>query len=344
MKARRRLSDGKLSRDAMDAGTAEAVAFGTMAAGLVIGAMEQFAPAWSVTARYGHGVDRPSSNVTHADMASQAAQADAEALGHALPFRELTHQVDVQPQAPDAEPRHVEPATSSSAELLPIIVPTHEMASEPERGTAAAAVPAATPAAAVPAAAAEHIEKPAVAIEPAPPPIAPETAIAGIAQNISEAMDTLVDQIKALPTSIDGLSTLVQHATDIGAIAGQMVDEISSTALKDVEELSEVLGGPPLDLGTITAPLDLPASILGAATDGIGASHGGDAVLPVLNTIPLLEPVHADVAMPVVDHVAAPVMELPPLQLGFLGQSYTDVADHHDTGSHSLTSPLHGFI
>ena len=35
MKDRRRLSDGKLSRDAMDAGTAEAVAFGTMAAGLV---------------------------------------------------------------------------------------------------------------------------------------------------------------------------------------------------------------------------------------------------------------------------------------------------------------------
>ena len=34
MKARRRLSDGKMSRDAVDAGTADAVAFGTIAAGL----------------------------------------------------------------------------------------------------------------------------------------------------------------------------------------------------------------------------------------------------------------------------------------------------------------------
>jgi hypothetical protein len=105
-----------------------------------------------------------------------------------------------------------------------------------------------------------------------------------------------------------------------------------------------VLGGPPLDLGTISAPLDLPASILGAATDGVGAGHGGDAVLPVLSAGPPLEPVHADTAMPVVDHVAAPALELPPLQLGFLGQSYTDVVDHHDNGSHSLNSPLHGFI
>jgi len=335
MKARRRLSDGRLSRDAADGAAADAVAFGTMAAGLVIGAMDQLAPAWSVTARYGQGVDRPSSAVTQAGVAAQVPHADAVTPGHALPLRELTHHVDLQPHASDAEPWHAAPAVSPSAEMLPMLVSAHDTAPEPARGSAAAAVP--DPAA-------EHIEKPAAEIEPAPPAIAPETAIAGIAQHISEAMDTLVDQIKALPTSIDGLSTLIQHATDIGAIAGQMVDEISSAALKGVEGLSEVLGGPSLDLGTISTPLDLPASILGAATDGIGASHGGDAVLPVLNTASLQEPVHADAAMPVVDHVAAPVMELPPLQLGFLGQSYTDVVDHHDNGSHSLNSPLHGFI
>ena len=324
MKARRRLSDGKMSRDAADAGTADAVAFGTIAAGLVIGAMEQLAPAWSVAARYGHGADQPSSAATHADVASPAPQADAVTVDHALPFRDFTTLPDLQPQAADGEPRHAEPAVGSFAEMLPIAVPTHEMASDPERGPAAAAA----------APAAEHIDKPAASIEPPP---TPETAIAGIAQHISEAMDTLVDQIKVLPTSVEGLSSLVQHATDIGAIAGQMVEEISSAALKGVEGLSEVLGGPSLDLGTIGAPLDLPASILGAA-------HGGDAALPTLNTAPLLEPVHADAAMPVVDHVAAPVVELPPLQLGFLGQSYADVADHHDNGSHSLNSPLHGFI
>jgi hypothetical protein len=331
MKARRRLSDGKLSRDAADAGAADAVAFGTMAAGLVIGAMEQLAPAWSVTARYGHGADRPSS-VAHADVVTPAAQAGAVTLDHALPIREATHQADLQPPAADAEPRHADPAGGSFAETSPINLPTHEVPSDPDHVAATAATPGPAD---------QHIEKPAASIESPP---APEAAIAGIAQHISEAMDTLVDQIKALPTSIDGLSTLVQHATDIGAIAGQMVEEISSAALKGVEGLSEVLGGPPIDLGTISAPLDLPASILGAVTDGIAASHDGDAVLPVLNTAPLQEPVHADAAMPVVDHVAAPIVELPPLQLGFLGQSYTDVADHQDNGSHSLNSPLHGFI
>jgi hypothetical protein len=335
MKARRRLSDGKISRDAVDAGAAEAVAFGTMAAGLVIGSMEQLAPAWSVTARYGHGVDRPSSAATHTDVATEGAQSDAVTLDHALPFREPAHHADLQPQAPDAEPRDAEPGSGASAEMLPIVMPMHEMAPDQERGATAAA--ASGPAD-------EHIDKVAASVESVALPTAPETAIAGIAQNISEAMNTLVDQIKALPTSIDGISSLVQHATDIGAIAGQMVDEISSTVLKGVEGLSEVLGGPPLELGTIGTPLDLPASILGAATDGIGASQGGDAVLPMLNTASLPDPVHADAAMPVVDHVAAAVVELPPLQLGFLGQSYTDVADHHDNGSHSLTSPLHGFI
>jgi hypothetical protein len=320
-----------VSRDAVDTGTADAVAFGTMATGLVIGAMEQLAPAWSLIARYGHGVERPPSAVDHTEVAAQAVQPDAVAPGHVLPLPELTHHADLQHRAVEGEPPHVEPAVGSFAETLPVIAPTHEVAPDPEHGAAAAAAPSPP---------AEHIEKSATSIEPS----TPEAAIAGIAQHISEAMGTLVDQIKALPTSIEGLSAFVQHATDIGAIAGKMVDEISSAAHKGVEGLSEVLGGPPIDLGTMIAPLDLPASILGAATDGIGASHGGDAVLPVLNAASLLEPVHADAAVPVVDHVAAPPVELPPLQLGFLGQSYIDAVDHHDNGSHSLNSPLHGFI
>src|SRR5215203_6091826 len=123
MKARRRLSDGKMSRDSADAGMADAVAFGTIAAGLVIGTMEQLTPAWSVAARYGHGADRPSSAATHADVASPAAQADAVTLDHALPFRDLTTHADLQPQAADGESRHVEPAVGSFAEMLPIAVP-----------------------------------------------------------------------------------------------------------------------------------------------------------------------------------------------------------------------------
>jgi hypothetical protein len=340
MKDRRRLSDGKLSRDAVDTGTAEAVAFGTMAAGLVIGTMEQLAPAWSVTARYGHGVDPASSAAGNgsaaipAAEAVQVAHADVATLDHAAPFREMAHQADLQPQAP-AEPGHEEAAGDSPSGSSATATPAHDLSPEPvgDATAAAASGPAHGDA-----------ERPAASAEPAPLTTAPEAAIAGIAQHISEAMDTLVDQMKALPTGIEGISSLVQHATDIGAIAGQMVNEISSAALKGVEGLSEVLGGPPLDLGTISAPLDLPASILGAATDGVGAGHGGDAVLPILNVGPPLEPAHADTAMPVVDHVAGPALELPPLQLGFLGQSYTDVVDHHDNGSHSLNSPLHGFI
>lgn len=163
-------------------------------------------------------------------------------------------------------------------------------------------------------------------------------------EHIDKAMNTLVDQSKALPTSIDGISSLVQHATDIGAIAGRMVDEISSTVLKGFEGLSEVLGGPPLELGTIGSPLDLPGIDPASRHRWHWREPCGDAVLPMLNAASLPDPVHADATMPVVDHVAAAAVELPPLQLGFLGQSYTDVADHHDDGSHSLTSPLHGFI
>jgi hypothetical protein len=33
-----------------------------------------------------------------------------------------------------------------------------------------------------------------------------------------------------------------------------------------------------------------------------------------------------------------------PLQIGFLGQSYTEVADPHDPGSHGMTSMLHGLV
>jgi hypothetical protein len=76
--------------------------------------------------------------------------------------------------------------------------------------------------------------------------------------------------------------------------------------------LDHVLGAAsPPDLPAIHT--DLPASVLGAA----------DAVI---------------------DHVAAPIIEAQPLQIGFLGQSYTEVHDPQDPGSHGLTSMLHGMV
>jgi hypothetical protein len=159
-------------------------------------------------------------------------------------------------------------------------------------------------------------------------------------------MGALVEQMRSLSASSDVMPSLVQHATDIGDIAGQMLQEISSSASKGIDGLSEVLGGPRLDLVTSSGPSDLqglPASILGAVTNVAGTGHDNNGGLPVFHAAPL-ESLHVDAAVPVADHAPPTIVEIPPLQLGFLGQSYTDVADHHDNGSHSLTSPLHGFI
>jgi hypothetical protein len=193
--------------------------------------------------------------------------------------------------------------------------------------------------------------------EPAAP--TPQEAIAGLARHISSAMDALVEQVKSLPDGIEGVSSLVRHAADIGDIAGRMVDEMSATALNGVEQLSEILGGPPADLGGSPVVQDLPAAILGAAADALAPPALGGAALPALDVVPLAPvpvpvpvpaavavplPLHADLAAPAVDPVAAVVTELPPLQLGFLGQSYVDVADQHDSGPHTLSSPLYGFV
>jgi hypothetical protein len=308
MKARRRAVDGKSGREVAADGSIEAVALGTMAAGLVMGAVEKLSPG-AIAA------DRHRQDTGH--LPSSVAQSSAAAPVEAAPA----------------------PVTQVAAADHPLNVP--DAAGERPQVESIDQIAAQPP---DPASNAIHDEVPATQAATALEAMTPQEAIAGLAQHISTTMDALVEQMRSLPTDFEAMSSLIHHATDIGNIAGQMVNEISATTLKGIEGLSEVLGGPPVDLGAATGPLNmLPPSILGAAADAVGAGPGGDAALPILNAA-ALAPLPADLALPVLDHAAVPATEMPPLQLGFLGQSYTDVVDPHDNGSHSLTSPLHGFI
>jgi hypothetical protein len=334
MKARRRAvdgksGDGKSGREAMADGSIEAVALGTMAAGLVMGAVEKLSPG-SVAAdrhRQDAGHLPPSAGQSDAAAPVEAVPVEATpvtqvaAADHQLHIPDVIHDRTIQPDIPPHSATAEQPQVES-------IDPPDPASNAMQGGTEVSLAHAA----------------------PALDAMTPQEAIAGLAQHISSTMDALVEQMRSLPTDFEALSSLINHATDIGNIAGQMVNEISATAVKGIEGLSEVLGGPPVDLGAATSPLNmLPASILGAAADTVGAGPGGDQALPMLKAAALEPVVHADIlhpdlAMPVLDHATAPAPETPPLQLGFLGQSYTDVVDHHDNGSHSLTSPLHGFL
>jgi hypothetical protein len=163
-------------------------------------------------------------------------------------------------------------------------------------------------------------------------------------QPVFNTLGSLLGQVKSLPDGVDGFSSPVQHVVELAEMPAQrIVDDISSVASKGIDQLSEVLGGPAPDPGTTTHATDLPATILGAAADSFSAAgQGGGAPLPVPDAA------HLDGlnvgAVPTASHADAPALDMPPLQLGFLGQSYVDVADHHDSGAHSLNSPLHGFI
>jgi|GEM_PF-5763554 len=319
MKARRRAvdgksGDGKSGREAVVDGSIEAVALGAMAAGLVMGAVEKLSPAAVAANRHGQDAGHlpPSVGQSGAAAAVEAAPAsvtEVRAADHPLNVPDAVHDEIIQPAIPP-----------DSAQVESI----DQFAAQPPSSV--------------------HLSS-ATLLDT----MTPQEAIADLAQQISSTMDALVEQMRSLPTDFEAMSSLIHHATDIGNIAGQMVNEISATTLRGIEELSEVLGGPPADLGAATGALNmLPASILGAATDAVGAGPGGDAALPIFNAAapePLpAAALPADLALPVLDHAVAPATELPPLQLGFLGQSYTDVVDPHDNGSPSLTSPLHGFI
>ena len=175
-------------------------------------------------------------------------------------------------------------------------------------------------------------------------------------QPVSNTVGSLLEQVKSLPDSIEALSSSVQHVTDLGQVAAQPIlhdvasatsDVASATAKEGIDLLSEVLGGPPADPATDNHVAALPATILGAATDNISAAgHAEDSPLPAL---PSFDAAHLESLQvggaPTASHDDVHALETPPLQLGFLGQSYIDVADHHhDNGSHTLSSPVHGFI
>ncbi|MBI3196521.1 MAG: hypothetical protein HYZ40_03205 [Rhodospirillales bacterium] len=347
MKARRRAVDGKSGdgrsgRDAVD-GSVEAVALGTMAAGLVMGAVEKLSPGAAAADRHRQDAGHLPPSVGQSDAAAIVGAAPAPvtpvwAADHPLNVPDATHdgtvRAAIQPDSAAGKSSHVE---SIDQFMAP---PPSALASSAPSSLGSAPDPASN-------AIRDGAEVPAAHAATALGAMTPQEAIAGLAQQISSTMDALVEQMRSLPTDFEAMSSLIHHASDIGNIAGQMVNEISATTQPGIEGLSEVLGGPPADLGAATSPVSmLPASILGAATDPAGAETGA-AALPLLGAA-ALEPLQAgplqgDLAMPALDHAAMTATEMPP-QLGFLGQSYTDVVDHHDNGSPSLTSPLHGFV
>src|SRR5919109_3648595 len=69
MSTRRRPVEARWLRDSATDGTADAVALGTMAMGLVIGAMDELWPSPMVHARYGHLVTPASAAPTQAEPA-----------------------------------------------------------------------------------------------------------------------------------------------------------------------------------------------------------------------------------------------------------------------------------
>jgi hypothetical protein len=188
-------------------------------------------------------------------------------------------------------------------------------------------------------------------------------ALGAFADTISSAMQTLADHVQAHGAQADDLSPVLQHVGAMADSAAAMVNDIAAAAMPALpplpsmtETVDHVLDGTPLP--------ELPAVSSVAQT----ADHALEAAsLPELPAIPAvpqaldhvlgagaapdLPAIHTDVpasmlgaADAAVDHVAAPIVEAQPLQIGFLGQSYTEVHDPHDLGSHGMGSMLDGIV
>ena len=414
MKVRRRMSEIRPSRDAVDDGTTDAITFGTMAIGLAVGAMEHLWPSWTPTVRYGHSVIVPSPSPAGSDaLASTPVDAVQLPATHVGTF---DHATSLAHQANDAVPSlHAVSTDSGSADSGPskeladasleqtslglapghdptVVPPVHSMpdpANDHSQATVVLPVfdavgslvdPMKSLADAIDglASLAQDVAHASEAIEP--------TATA-VVQPVFAVVDSLLHPAQSLPDAIGNLASLthvfsgasdaiepavtaaVQPVFDaVGSLLDpvespleaigissesavqRIVDAPSSVTSHGIDLLSEVLGGPPSDPATSGGTSDLralPATILGAATNTASAGDGGHAATPAVDTT-LPEPLHTDThidtaSMP--DHAAAPVADVPPLQLGFLGQSYVDAADHHhDAGSHGMNSLLHGLV
>jgi len=314
MKARRRTADGRYARDTQPA-TGDTLATATVAAGLVIGAAVQLAPAVAAahqmprtdTERTSTGSDHPSPPPAHEQMPVGTLDAtNLEAptvVSHAPAVR-------VEDSAGPNSAPHV-------LGSLPEAIPDGFPPGAPSEATSAS--------------------------DPTPESL--QASLSSAAQSISSAMKTLIDHVEGLKAEIPALSTLQHQFVGLAEDADRLAQEIASVsdAAAQALDLSELLGGPALQTvphaaGPVTK---LPATLLGAEGP-VGAVLENAAPLSTGQDVVQAAPQIAGIDL---SHDAAMIFaEAAPLQLGFLGQSYTDSGDAHDFGSHGLVSPLHGFI
>jgi hypothetical protein len=345
MSTRRRTVEARWLRDSATDGTADAVALGTMAMGLVIGAMNELWPSPTVHARYGHLVTTASAAQPQAEPAVIAPVEAVQPMPPEIPS--VPHGADIA----SAESRVAfgdgdaqgAAADESLGQTWPRLLEDQTWAAgeQPARQSATPTFDTV-----LGHSAAGDVPDVLSAVASIGEPV----AIVSL-QPVVDTLGSLFEQTQLLPLSVESLSSPLQLVPDVSAATSGLLsdvlgglapaDDASTTASTGIDLLSEVLGGPPPDPVASLAS-DLPATILGAATESITASLIADAPLPVLDTA-LSETLNVD-AVPMPSPVDIPVFDMPPLQLGFLGQSYVDVADQFDNGPHTLNSPLHGFI
>jgi hypothetical protein len=313
MKPRSRTPDGRFAREVPD-GMIDAVALGTVAAGLVVGAADHL----------------PAANARPADHHA------APAVVPPLPEAAAAAAAPVAPSHGAVEAGPAVPHFDGPAEKA-AVTQTHSV--ELDRPAALDDPVALESSVAAPSAPAEgqHID--------AAPPL--HETLASIADTFSSAMKTLVDHVQVSTPEPDHLSSVLQHLGTMADSAVALAGEIVPTSMPALPELPALS-----PITSISATVDhvLDAVALPSLPAMPSVPQVLDHVLgaPSLPDLPAL---HTDLPASVLgaaeatfDHLVAPIVEAAPLQIGFLGQSYTEVGDPHDPGSHGMTSMLHGLV
>ena len=344
MKSRSRAPDGRFMREVPD-GTIDAIALGTIAAGLVVGAADRVPAANAARADHHAAANvappLPEAAATHAAAPPPLAHASAvEAAAHVDGLSSATAVAQTLPTgdepsaaAPSSavEPTHTDTppplheALATIADSFSSAMKTladHVQANAPEPDQMSSVIQHVGAMADSALALANDLGAPTL-------PSLPELPL------LSFVTDTVDHTLQAVSfpelPSLPSVPTTVDHALQVVSLpelpslssVTSTVDQAVAASLPELPALPSVPTAPAtLDhvLGSATAPdlpsghTDLPATVLGASE-------------------------------PVVDHIAAPVVEAPPLQIGFLGQSYTDMHDPHDPGgAHGMPSMLHGMV
>jgi len=319
MNARRRTADGRYARE-VQPGSGDTLAAATVAAGLVIGAAEHLSPAVAAAQQARHA---------DPERTSMGGNHDAPPPSHPLLPAAASATTDLgtstvaeAPVSDFPEPVGKGAVLDTAAHALGVLPETVPDGSQgtPSPDTAASSSP--------------------------PAAEAVQASLSSAAQSISGAMKTLIDHVEGLKAEMPGLSGLQHQFDGLAEDAGRLAQGIASAtgaALQPID-LSELLGGPALQALPATADLvtqQLPATLLGAEGP-VGIALGNVDSPSVAHDVVQAVPEIAGIDLP--QDVSMIVADVAPLQLGFLGQSYTDSGDAHDFGSHGLVSPLHGFI